>query len=94
VFFDDIMTEAGSLIDAQDASYPANNAADSAADNGADGPCGALTFAGATFHACRHSLRRCGEWNDCRCSKKSRSDKLTDHLGLLFEFQQPYKPRR
>jgi hypothetical protein len=68
VFFDDIMTEAGSRIDAQDASDPANDPADGAAHNSADRPCGALAFAGATFHAFRHSLRRCGQWDDYCCS--------------------------
>jgi hypothetical protein len=51
MFFDDIMTEARTCIDAKNARHTADDCSNCAAYDGANGTCGAFAFAGATVSA-------------------------------------------
>jgi hypothetical protein len=75
----DIIVEAGTLIDAQNAGYPADHTANDAADNGTDRTRGSFAFSRASFNSTGNPLglhydrKRHEGGNSCY------SDKTTDH---------------
>jgi hypothetical protein len=79
MFFDDIMTEARTLIYAQNSIYAAHNASDCATNDGSDRPSIPPAFSRTTFDAAGYALSGCRKWNNNGCRQKCRCDYFTKH---------------
>jgi hypothetical protein len=79
VFFDDVMTEARTLIDAQNAVYTTNDAADRAANNRAHRPGSPLALSCTTFGTSGYALSGCRKRNYDGSRQKCRCNYLTKH---------------
>jgi hypothetical protein len=88
VLFDNVATEARSLIRTQNAGHAADYTAHGTTDDRAHRTRGSLALAGATFNASGHALRRYCHWNECERGYNRRPENLPIHLGtsrLVFE---------
>ena len=83
--FDDIRTEARTLIDPEDAGYTANDAADHATNNGPDRTSRPFTIAGTPFNATRNTLGLACDGKEYRDNNGSGSDKTAVHDNSLVE---------
>ena len=67
VFFDDVMTEARTLIDAQNACHTADDPSDRAANNSSHRPGSPLALSCPTFDAAGYALSGCRKRNNDGC---------------------------
>jgi hypothetical protein len=79
VLFDNIMTKARTLVDAQNTVYAADDTTDRAADDCPHRSSSPLTITCAAFNAARYTLRRCRKRDNNDCRQKRRCDYLTKH---------------
>jgi hypothetical protein len=75
-----IAAEARPLINSQYSGHTTDDPSDRATDDSARRTCRAVAFAGTSFDAARHTLGRCGKWNNYSRGQNRRSKNLTDHL--------------
>jgi hypothetical protein len=80
VFFDDVMAEARTLIDAENAVYTADDPSDRAANNSSHRPGSALALSRTAFDASGYALSGCRQRNSDGCSKKRRCEYLMKHM--------------
>ena len=83
--FDDIRTEARPLIDAKDAGYTANDAADHATNNCPDRTCRPFTISCTPLDATRDALGLDCNGKQYRGDNSSGSDKTANHGDSLGE---------
>jgi hypothetical protein len=83
--FDNIRTEARALIDSEDASYAANDAADYATNNCPDRTCCPFTISCTPLDATRDALGLGCNGKEHRDNNSSGSDKTADHDNSLGE---------
>jgi hypothetical protein len=83
--FNDIRTEARTLIDPEDAGYTGNDAADHATNNGPDRTSRPFTIAGTPLNATRNTLGLACDGKEYRDNNGSSSDKTAIHDNSLDE---------